>query len=66
VDAAGGPQSGEAAETTVLTKALEDQPPEKWLEAIEKLRQDGRASEAERLLAAFHKRFPDRPAVRKP
>ena len=40
---------------------LERQPPEKWLERIEELRQASRTAELIELLAEFRKRFPDHP-----
>jgi hypothetical protein len=40
-------------------KALENQPPERWLEKIEELRRAGRIAERDELLAAFRKRFPE-------
>ena len=40
---------------------LERQPPEKWLERIEELRQASRTAELNDLLAEFRKRFPDHP-----
>jgi|SRR6185503_402852 len=36
-----------------------DEPPEKWLERIAQLRQQGRHDEADRALAEFRKRYPD-------
>lgn len=49
------PPSGEVAQ---LLKALEHEPPERWLERIEALRRAGRNAEGDELLAAFKKRFP--------
>ena len=49
-----------------LAKALEGQPPERWLEKIDELRRTDRAVEADELLAAFRKRFPDHPGAAKP
>jgi len=40
---------------------LERQPPGKWLERIEELRQASRTAELNDLLAEFRKRFPDHP-----
>ena len=40
---------------------LERQPPEKWLERIEELRQASRTAELIELLAEFRERFPDHP-----
>ena len=51
---------------TQLSKALEGEPPERWLEKIDELRRSDRVAEAEELLAAFRKRFPDHPAAAKP
>jgi hypothetical protein len=36
-----------------------DEPPEKWLERIAQLRQQGRHDEADKALAEFRKRYPD-------
>jgi len=40
---------------------LERQPPERWLERVEELRQASRTAELNDLLAEFRKRFPDHP-----
>jgi len=44
-----------------LLKELDAQPAEKWVEKIEALRRDGRRPEADELLVAFKRRFPDYP-----
>jgi hypothetical protein len=44
-----------------LVRELETQPPEKWLDKILGLRQQGRAREADELLAEFRKRHPNHP-----
>jgi hypothetical protein len=46
-----------------LAKALEGQPPERWLEKIEELRRSDRVTEADELSAAFRRRFPDHPGA---
>ena len=51
------------AAPTPHAKALEGQPPERWLEKIDELRRSGRAPEADELLAVFRKRFPEHPAA---
>lgn len=43
---------------SVLAGEYEHQPPEKWGEKIVELRRQGRAAEAEELLAEFRRRFP--------
>lgn len=43
----------------VLWQDLVKEPPEKWLQRITELRRDGRAADAEALLAEFRRRFPD-------
>lgn len=55
------PRSGEVAQ---LLKALENQPPERWLEKIEELRRAGRNAVGEELLAAFRRRFPEHPGAK--
>jgi hypothetical protein len=54
------PPGGEVAQ---LLKALENQPPERWLEKIEELRRAGRNAEGDEVLAAFRKRFPEHPGA---
>jgi hypothetical protein len=59
-------QSMKADDAALLQKPpiwseLERQPPEKWLERIEVLRQAGRTVESNDLLAEFRRRFPDHP-----
>lgn len=49
------------SEVARLLKALENQPPERWLEKVEELRRAGRQAESDELLAAFRKRFPEYP-----
>jgi hypothetical protein len=44
-----------------LVRELDTQPPEKWLDKILGLRQQGRAREADELLAEFRKRHPNHP-----
>lgn len=44
-----------------LVRELETQPPEKWLDKILGLRQQGRAGEAHELLVEFRKRYPNHP-----
>jgi len=48
-----------AVRKSALVRELETQPPEKWLEKIAELRREGRATDAEELLAEFRKRFPE-------
>jgi hypothetical protein len=36
-----------------------DEPPEKWLERVAQLREQGRHDEADKALAEFRKRYPD-------
>jgi hypothetical protein len=47
-----------AAEPQAVAK-LAQEPPEKWLERIALLRQEGRHDEADQQLAEFRKRYPD-------
>lgn len=47
-----------------LMKELENEPPESWLERIERLRREGRHADADALLVEFKKRFPGHPATR--
>ena len=54
------PLRGEMAR---LLKALENQPPRRWLEKIEELRRAGRNAESDELLAEFKKRFPEHPGA---
>ncbi len=49
---------GSTASRVVVSEANE-RTPEKWLEDIRKLRTEGKATEAERELAEFKKRYPD-------
>ena len=42
-------------------RGLEQEPPQKWLERLAELRKQGRAGEAEELLAEIKRRFPDYP-----
>jgi resuscitation-promoting factor RpfA len=44
-----------------LLKEIEAQPPEKWLAKIEALRREGRAADADEMLAEFKRRFPAHP-----
>jgi hypothetical protein len=44
-----------------LERQYEHEPPQKWLERIAELRREGRQAEADELLEAFRKRFPDHP-----
>lgn len=46
---------------SALVREYENQPPEKWLDKIAELRRQGRAAEADELLAEFKKRFLDYP-----
>jgi hypothetical protein len=43
----------------VLARQYAAEPPEKWGEKILELRREGRAAEADALLAEFRQRFPD-------
>ena len=43
----------------VAVSEAKERTPEKWLEDIRKLRTEGKATEAERELAEFRKRYPD-------
>lgn len=47
-----------------LMKELENEPPESWLERIERLRREGRHADADALLDEFKKRFPGYPVTR--
>lgn len=49
------------APQSALLREYDDQPPQKWLEKIAELRAAGKAGEADELLKAFRKRFPDHP-----
>ena len=42
-------------------RGLEQEPPQKWLERVAELRKQGRAGEADELLAELKRRFPDFP-----
>lgn len=44
-----------------LVRELETQPPEKWLDKILGLRQQGKTGEADELLVEFRKRYPNHP-----
>jgi hypothetical protein len=60
-DASGARREGAPAMSprlAALAKELDAQPPEKWLARIQELRREGRAAEAEELLAEFKRRFP--------
>lgn len=46
---------------SILIREFEKQPPEKWLEKIAALRQQGKTAEADELLAEFKKRYPNHP-----
>lgn len=50
-----------APPVAALARELETQPPEKWLDKILILRQQGRTREADELLAEFRKRHPNHP-----
>lgn len=50
-----------AVAKSVLVRDLETLPPQRWLEKIAELRREGRAADADELLAEFRKRFPDHP-----
>ena len=50
---------GSATPQPPIWQDLERQPPEKWLERMEELRQTARTSELNDLLGEFRKRFPD-------
>lgn len=58
-DRAAGMAEDAALPVSALVRELDTQPPEKWLEKILGLRQQGRAQEANELLTAFRKRYPD-------
>jgi len=47
-----------------LMKELENEPPESWLERIERLRREDRHADADALLVEFKKRFPGHPVAR--
>ncbi len=62
---AGSPSGAQATGSRPLWLAgLDNQPADKWLEKLAELRREGRAAEAEQLLAEFRRRFPDHPASR--
>jgi hypothetical protein len=61
IASAQGPQrqmQRDEAQSSARAKAAEE-PPEKWLERIAQLRQQGRHDEADKALAEFRKRYPD-------
>lgn len=58
-DRAAGVAADAALPASALVRELDTQPPEKWLEKILGLRQQGRAQEAHELLAEFRKRYPN-------
>ena len=47
-----------------LLKELEKAAPDSWLKTIERLRREGRHTEADRLLVEFKRRFPEHPVAR--
>jgi hypothetical protein len=49
------------SQVSIFIRELENQPPEKWLEKIAALRQQGRVKDADALLAEFIKRNPNHP-----
>lgn len=53
-----GPAADAAPPAPALVRELEMQPPEKWLEKILGLRQQGRTKEADELFVEFKKRYP--------
>lgn len=60
--AAEAPQrAGGGAAPAAPAAALADEPPEEWGERIMALRRDGKADEADALLAQFRKRYPGHP-----
>lgn len=53
-----GQMQRDEAQPQARAKVAEE-PPEKWLERIARLRQEGKHDEADRALAEFRKRYPD-------
>jgi hypothetical protein len=54
-----GPSVAAVAGNRVAVPEASERTPEKWLEDIRKLKTEGKATEAERELAEFKKRYPD-------
>jgi len=55
------PAPADAAFVAAQVKALDAQPPERWIERMEALRREGRVADADELLAEFKRRFPAHP-----
>lgn len=60
-DRAAAATGADGVPPAALVRELETQPPEKWLDKILGLRQQGRAGEADELLVEFRKRYPNHP-----
>ena len=55
------PARSRLEERSPVWRGLEQEPPQKWLERLAELRKQGRAGDAEELLAEIKRRFPDYP-----
>lgn len=64
--ASAGVAADAVSPVAALVRELETQPPEKWLDKILGLRQQGRAREADELLVEFRKRHPNHPVPPSP